>query len=159
MYLTNWKWVIMNYKRQLLKEIKELDMLIVRENIKMFGEQFLSNVSLPQVFIIGYLLENKTKEVYQKELEQIFDLRRSTLAGILKTMEKNNIIVRMEAVNDARCKRVVLTDDAITKYNVIVGLIKKQESRLTLGISDEELHTFFKVIDKMKNNLNKEEKC
>jgi len=114
---------------------------------------------LQQIFIIGYLIENKDQKTYQKDLEQTLNLRRSTLNGILKTMEKNNIIKKIDAKNDGRSKEVFLTKDAKEKYKIISKLIKNQEDKLTNGITISELHTFFNVIDKIKNNINKEEQC
>lgn len=136
-------------KRYVIREIKELDHLIVRENMK----NFVGKISIPQRMIGFYILEHENEPVYQRDLEKTFSIRRSTVSGILKTMEKNNLIKRISANNDARLKAVVLTNDAKKEFKEIECGFHKLNSLLVNGISDDELHTFFKVIDKMKENI------
>ena len=95
------------------------------------------------------------KEIYQKDIEKNFVVRRSTASGILDTMEKNGMLMRIPSDFDARSKRIVLTDKYISKVELLENLIEKFQDSLLEGISDNELNTFFTVIDKMKDNLNK----
>ena len=64
-------------------------------------------------------------------------------------------IKREESTLDLRTKRIVLTDKYIDRMEFLEDLIEKFQNDLTNGISDVELNTFFSVIDKMKENLNK----
>lgn len=143
----------MEKDRQLMREIKELDILLLRKNRKEFQKNFSCDLGLRQTLIIVYLLEHEKNTVYQKDLEQELNVRRSTLTGVLNTMEKNGLIKRIESNKDARLKEVVLTEKTNEKYQVIYAFIDRIERELVQGISLNELHIFFKVIDKMKENL------
>ena len=74
-----------------------------------FNNVKLANCSSPpsmiQAEIIFYLLQNKNQDVYQKDLENVFKIRRSTISGVLKTLEKKGVIKRLDSSNDARVDR------------------------------------------------------
>ena len=59
-----------------------------------FNEMY-SKPSIAQMQIIKYILKHDGKTIYQRDLEEVFNLRRATISGILKTMEKNNVIIRV----------------------------------------------------------------
>ena len=68
-------------------------------------------------------------------------------------MEKNNFIKRATSKVDTRKKEVSLTSYSIKKYDEMEEKIKKFEKELLNGISLEEKKMFFKVIDKLSDNL------
>ena len=84
-------------------------------------------------------------------------MRRATISGILKTMEKNNVIIRVCDPNDARGKIVILSDDAKKFFKEKETLFKKIETVLKKDISKEELEIFYKVILKMRDNINRKD--
>lgn len=139
-------------KKQVIYEIKELDSLIFRKNLKNFNNM-PRPASVHQGFIIRYLIENKNQTVYQRDLEKALGIRRSTISGILKTMEKNEIIERYGSENDTRLKKVELTKKAKSKHFEMQKNFEKLEDELVFGISEDDLHTFFKVTNKIKENL------
>lgn len=139
--------------KNIICEIKELDSLIIRKNINYFKDLFGNPAGFRQNIIIVYLIDHQNEKVYQKDLEKLFDIRRSTITGILKTMEKNSLIKRLDSVDDGRCKEVILTESAKNNYKNLRFFLNKLESNLVGGISEKDLHTFFKVVDKMKENL------
>jgi DNA-binding MarR family transcriptional regulator len=51
-------------------------------------------LTIMQNWIIGFLDMNEGKEIFQKDIEAEFNIRRSTATGILKLMEKNGFINR-----------------------------------------------------------------
>ena len=54
-----------------------------------------------QGWIIGYLYKNRDKEVFQRDIQEQFSIRRSTVTGILQLMEKNGLITRSSVEQDA----------------------------------------------------------
>ena len=108
-------------------------------------------------FVIGYLYNHQNEQVYQKDLEKRFEIRRSTATQMLSLMEKNGLILRQSVAHDARLKRLVLTDKAIELHKQVETEIEKVESLLTKGITESELATFFAVMDKVKANLTSKE--
>lgn len=140
-------------KRKIPFEIKMLDNMLNRkicENVKKEG---ISNISHVQADILGYLYRNKNRIIYQNEVEKEIGARRSTISGILRTMEKNGLIIKKDSLDDARKKEISLTDKSIKKHDELEKKVVIFEKELLKGISCEEKEIFFKVIDKLKYNL------
>lgn len=140
-------------ERKIPFEIKTLDNMINRkicENEKRRHDKSISHV---HVSILKYLYQNRDKTVYQSDIERKIGVRRSTISGILKTMEKMGFIKRVDSDSDARKKEIFLTNKSINKYKEMEKKVTQFETLLTNGISYEELNVFFSVIDKLKENL------
>lgn len=136
-------------------EVKTLENLITRKILLTAKEAGYSALTTVQIRIMRYLFLNKDKEIYQKDIEKNFVVRRSTASGIIDTMEKNGMLQRIDSDLDLRSKRIILTDKYINKMDLLENLINKFQDELLSGVSDSELNTFFSVIDKMKANLDK----
>ena len=93
------------------------------------------------------------KYIYQKNLEEEFQIRKSTASGILKLMEKNGFIYRESVKEDARLKRILPTKKAEAIRPAILKHIQETEARMTKGISDEDLLLCKKVLCQMCRNL------
>ena len=144
--------------KNIFNSIKELEKGIVRKIMSETShDEMFSKPSIAQMQIIKYILKHDGKTIYQRDLEEVFNLRRATISGILKTMEKNNVIIRVCDPNDARGKIVILSDDAKKFFKEKETLFKKIETVLKKDISKEELETFYKVILKMRDNINRKE--
>lgn len=102
---------------------------------------------------IRYFYDNRDKDIFQRDFELRFSIRRSTATNMLKLMEKNGIICRIPVDYDARLKKIVLTDKAIKFHKQATQNLEMLENSLKEGITSEELETFFNVIDKIKNNM------
>lgn len=144
--------------KNIFNSIKELEKGIVRKIMSETShDEMFSKPSIAQMQIIKYILKHDGKTIYQRDLEEVFNLRRATISGILKTMEKNNVIIRVCDPNDARGKIVILSDDAKKFFKEKETLFKKLETDLKKDISKEELETFYKVILKMRDNINRKD--
>lgn len=104
-------------------------------------------------WLIGYLYENSDKDIYQRDIETKFNIRRSTATGILKLMEKNGLIIRQAASHDARLKKIMLTEKAAAIHRQVIKNIAAAEEKIVRGISAEELELFFSLIARMKKNI------
>ena len=103
---------------------------------------------------IGYLYHNRDRDIFQKDFEQEFNIRRSTASTILTLMEKNGLINRESVDYDARLKKITLTDKAIEIQTFVEASFDRMENMLGQGISDDELEIFFSVLEKICENLN-----
>lgn len=99
------------------------------------------------------LVKSAECDVFQKDVEEEYSLRPPTATKILKEMEKNGLIRREAVPYDARLKRIVATEKALKYQDLIRESLEETESKLTSGVSDEDLATFFKVIDQMIRNM------
>lgn len=105
---------------------------------------------------ISYFYENRDKDLFQKDFESKFSIRRSTASNILKTMEQNGFIERVSVETDARLKKIILTQKAIDIHHAVINDIKKREDRLRKDISKEEIDAFLNTLNKMVKNMEEE---
>ena len=107
-----------------------------------------------QRHILNYiLLETLHRDIYQKNLEEEFQVRKSTVSGILKLIEKNGFIYRESVKEDARLKRILPTKKAEALRPSILEHIHETEIRMTEGVSEQDLFLCKKVLYQMCQNL------
>ena len=104
-------------------------------------------------WVIGYFYHNRDKDIFQKDFEQEFNIRRSTASNILALIEKNGLIVRESVPYDARLKKITLTKKAIEIQHIVESAFEKLEDTIQAGITPEELEVFYRVLDKINSNL------
>lgn len=102
---------------------------------------------------ISYFYDNMDKDIFQKDFETEFSIRRSTASNILKTMEQNGFIKRVSVESDARLKKIVLTEKAIDIHKAVLNTINKREERLRKGLTNEEISAFLKTADRLIANM------
>lgn len=124
----------------------------LEERVKAAG---VDEVTLMHGWILKYLSEHQDTDVFQKDIEKYFSIGRSTVTGIIQIMEKKGYISRESVENDARLKKVVLTEKGMENHEVMEGLISQLESELLDGIQPQELEFFFEITNKMQKNLQK----
>ena len=113
-------------------------------------------IELPNVvngWAISYFYDNMDKDIFQKDFETEFSIRRSTASNILKTMEQNGFIKRVSVESDARLKKIVLTEKAIDIHKAVLNTINKREERLRKGLTEEEIAAFLKTADHLIANM------
>ena len=92
------------------KLIHMLSHRLKRQNIIPCGDDGLTTMQKHVLKFI--LLETLHREIYQKDVEEEFQIRKSTATGILQLMEKNGFIYRESSEKDARLKTIVPTKKA-----------------------------------------------
>ena len=112
------------------------------------------NVTAVQCSFIG-IINNGSKhgDVYAKDIEAKFNMRRATVAEILSLMEKNGLITRESHSDDARLKKIKLTQKSIEIQNSIEEEIENVENNLKKNLTEDEINKFMEIIQKMSNNL------
>lgn len=134
-------------------EVRTLSNLIRRNLNNSNAIKKADNVTGMHGYVIGYLYDHQDKDVFQKDLEEEFLIRRSTATVVLQLMEKNGLILRQPVSYDARLKKLQLTQKAIEIHKSVVKDIDQVELRLSQGISDEELKAFFSIMERLKKNI------
>lgn len=112
------------------------------------------NLTVAQAYTIDFIiLEGEDKDIFQKDLEKGLDLKRCSISLMLNNMEKNGLIQRVPVAEDARLKKILLTDKSHKLYEKISTGINSVEDRLIKEITEDELKVFYNVLDKIRNNL------
>lgn len=110
-----------------------------------------------QGWIIGYLYHHQDREIYQRDVQEAFHLRRSTVTGILQQMEKNGMVIRSSVESDARLKKITLTKKAVALHESIISGIQKTEEMISKGLTPEEKKAFLLTCQKIRENLEEED--
>lgn len=136
------------------KTIKVLSNRIMREMENGPLREEHRRITGMQRWMLGYLNHQpEGAEIFQRDVEKEFNIRRSTASGILRLMEKNGLIERLSVDSDARLKRIVVTERARDFHRMVEDENVRMEDILTRGFSDGELAEFFRITDRISKNL------
>ena len=140
----------MEYEKNIGISFKIISNQIRRVMDKKLGH----NITNIQMFILGYIYENQNnKDIYQKDIEKLLNIRRSTTTEILNVMEKKDFVKRIESPSDKRQKIIVLSKKGkyyVGEFEKFIFIVEKE---ILKDISNEEKDNFFFVLEKIKKNL------
>lgn len=138
-------------KNVISKQVQMVSRQIKRKVDEVFNEFGLTS---SQALTLRFIYEtSKHKKVYAKDIENEFNVRRASIAGIIQLMEQNQLIERKSEDIDARMKEIKLTEKALEKIHNIELEMKKLEKLLSNNVSEQELSIFFKVLNEISRNL------
>ena len=138
---------------QISYKVKTISMM-VRKTIEN-SSVFSNNKELTgfQSWIIGYIYKTKDKKIYQKDIENIFMVRRSSATEVLQNMEKNGYLIRTASKEDARLKEIHITEKAEKIQMEVIKLFSEIEIKIKRGFSEEEFKNLNSYLDKIEKNL------
>ena len=144
-----------NKKKTLSYMIRTVNILIKRniENSEL-KKQF-DNATGMHGYVIAYLneCERKIEDVFQRDVEKRFSIRRSTATAILQLMEKRGFITRESVECDARLKKIVLTKKAKSLCELFERERCEFEKSLSEGLTEDEINTAIKLLSRIADNL------
>lgn len=132
------------------------EIIILSHGIKREMQDTAESVGITgtQSRVLQYISdESKVREVFQKDIEEAFQIRRSTVTQILQLMERDGLIVRESVERDARLKMLILTPKAYEIQKVMEGQISDMEEKLTKNLSGEEKEMLLTILGKIRKNL------
>lgn len=110
-------------------------------------------VTLMHGWILKYLYDNRDKEIFQRDIEKQFSIGRSTVTTIIQLMEKRDLIRRESVEQDARLKKVLLTEKGFKHHDLVEESIYGIHKQIMTDISDEEKQIFLDIVQRMDENL------
>lgn len=143
----------MKHKQTIGFEIKSLNNLINRKMIAYAARNGVDELTVMHGWILGYLYDNQEKDIFQRDLETEFCIARSTVTGILKLMEKKGYIVRESVPQDARLKKLTLTELGRQMNEKNRHSIDSMDEDLVSCFTQEEIEEFFLLMKKLKESL------
>ena len=134
-------------------EIKAIDHLMQRKMIMTASKSGLDKVTIMHGWIIGYLILNLDRDIYQKDIESEFAISRSTVTNILKLMEKKEYITRVSVKSDARLKKITLTDKGKQTGIILKKAVEENEKSFDKLLDNDEKETFLRLVKKLRYGL------
>ncbi len=141
----------MEYGKQIGHSVRVLSNLWRREleqRTARSGEECLSSIQIGILEYINDMYELGT-DIYQKDIESTFRIKRSTVSVLLKAMEDNGLINRVSVEEDARLKKLIPTALAGKHRELTKDIVDGLANDITKDISEEDILTFLTVINKM----------
>ena len=89
----------------------------------------------------------------QAEIADLLRIERATLVGVLDRMERDGWIARRPCPDDRRKKRVRPTRQVKSVWRTMVGCAHRVRNRAIEGIDEEEYRIAWRVIERMRENL------
>lgn len=106
------------------------------------AEKFAKNLGITrmQLSIINYISRNENQtDIFQKDIEKEFNIRKASATSALKLMEKNDLIIRVSLPTDARLKRIALTSKSRQLTDKINDYIASVEAEVTQAVGAEQM--------------------
>lgn len=111
-------------------------------------------ISESQGRVLNFIIvESRLRDVYPRDIEEEFDLRSSTVTGIVSDLEKEGLIKRIADKKDGRLKKLIITDKAENIIDALQEEIEETERLLLTGISKEEKAIFLDIARRMLKNI------
>ncbi len=142
----------MNAERPLIFEFKRTEIPATRYVVNCLREDMELDLSPLQCEVFIQLKENDGI-ITQKDLEKSLDVSKSTLSGVLKTMEKNGFIEKTVSENDKRVTIVTLTPDGDRAYSEAMKITAELDRIVFGGLDDEEAETLMRILGKVRSNI------
>ncbi|MGN0802176.1 MAG: MarR family winged helix-turn-helix transcriptional regulator [Candidatus Faecivicinus sp.] len=143
----------MNNRHAALLDIMCLANCLSRELGALNAERSSAGISRVNAQILEYLVSHEECDVFQKDIEEEFSIRRSTVSKVVRLMEMKGLIQREAVAQDARLKRLMLTDRAREIHRVASGEFAAFEERATKSLSDGEVQTLRTLLEKISCSL------
>lgn len=136
-------------------ELRILDNLIKRYFDYSSNRSKIESATGNNGCIIAFIGEcqNADMDVYQRDIERHFEITRSTVSSVITLMEQKGLIQRVPVKQDARLKKIILTQKAEDLKEVMRNDATQMNKTLTNGFSDDELDTLYLFIQRMKKNI------
>lgn len=139
--------------------IKFLNHSFTRKILEIARAREMDELTIMHGRILGLLYWNDDRDIFQKDIEETFNITRSSVTGIVKLMEKKGYILRQSVQGDARLKKLSLTDLGRRACESSWEVFQEVETLAAQGLTAEQLQTFFSLCDMIQENLTPKKEC
>lgn len=106
-----------------------------------------------QALILHYLIvESEKRDIFPKDLEEFLEIKGSSITSLISNLERNGYLRRESLASDGRYKKLVLTEQTLAIQDDITSRINEYMQSIFVGISEDDLKVFEKVIMQMTEN-------
>lgn len=142
-------------ERALGLELRTLSNLTRRYFEQYSHKKCIEEITGTNSWIIAYIggEADAGKDVYQRDLEAHFGITRSTASKVVNLMVQKGLIEYQSVPQDARLKKLVLTERALEIKRLMDEDHARFEETLRRGFDENELEMLFSCLERMKRNL------
>ena len=110
-------------------------------------------MTMSQLICIAYITFRQDADVYQKDIESCFKLRRSTVSSLLNTLERKELIRRVSVPHDARLKKLILSEKGQEIGSHVQKVLTELNQQMISVLDSEEQETLSKILRKIESGL------
>lgn len=104
-------------------------------------------------WILRYLYKNREQEIFQRDIEREFSITRSTVTNILQLMERKGYIRRESVPQDARLKRLILTDEGAQAHEKVMLSLHQTDAFIQGLLTEKENEEMLRLLNKLYTGL------
>ena len=136
-------------KRDAVRYIGKLSNKIRQRMEAIFSSEEFSGT---QGRVLSFLLTQE-RDLFQKDIEEEYNIRSASATSLLHSMERNGLITRTVTKEDGRMKKIQVTPKGASYKEMIAENRDQLMSSLQEGISQEEMEVFYSVVERMLANM------
>lgn len=146
----------MGERERLMKSMMNLSCLWHRVLERQMADLGLSSI---QSRMLGHLYFQARQErhVFQCDLEEEFEIRKSSVTSVIQILEKKGLVRRISVPGDARKKELVLTEQGISVQEKVLERLDALEALASESLNQEERTLWFSCIHKIETRLKEAE--
>ena len=118
---------------------------------EMMDENGITDLKTSYGSIIFTLMNNG--DLTMKDLAAKIQRDKSTLTVLIKKLEKNGYVRKIDNPDDARSKFITLTEKTAGLDKIFISISKSVNEKIWQAISDEDTEVFIKCLKQMTANL------
>ncbi len=103
--------------------------------------------------VLHFILGSPKQVLIQKDIEEEFNIRPSSVSDIIRHLESKGFILRSQVDSDSRQKQILPTQKALEYRDFVHSDMKNINQRLTEGFSENQQKQFYRLLCKMAENL------
>ncbi len=142
----------MTEERTLFNELRLVNIALRRGTCATSHEHAEGGLPAVASMMLHYLF-HAGGNALQKDVENEFNLRRSTVSRQLQRLEQDGYIIRAAEEGDGRSKRIFLSEKAKAAQTEIVQKFRNVEQYVEAALTPQEKEMFFDLCDKIRVRL------
>lgn len=146
-------WQKGKFMKNPLYELKEIISDLEQAAGDIAQKHDIEHLKGPQGKVLYYLFKHQERDVFVKDIEQCMHISKSVASNLVKRMEKNGYLHLETSTVDKRYKRLVLTQEGVSKIEPLENFHRELMSQLFVGIEPDDWQVVEKVLSQLTQNL------
>ncbi|MDR0720398.1 MAG: MarR family winged helix-turn-helix transcriptional regulator [Treponema sp.] len=130
--------------------------LVIGNRVRRFLDSSFVRLGLtgPQGAILHFVyVRGKYQDVFQRDIEAAFDIRRSSVTSVIHGLEQSGFIRRESVEDDGRLKKLTLTDKAVKISKRIAELLAETNKMLIKNLGEQDVDYLDRMLAKIEGNI------
>lgn len=106
-----------------------------------------------QAKILAYLYLDEAPDVSQRDIEEFFAVKASTITSVVGNLERKGFLQRRPDERDGRRKRLLLTEKGKSVQRELAREMEEMDRQLVRGLSEQEQDSLRRLLDRVGCNL------